>query len=105
MLENARRAPPLQQSDPASQNAERPSRAPKLHLEYLLLRLMAHRSNAPIWSHPETRTKLSAATAVSLLKRALKQGFASSVDDYLIEGLLAPYACFESGYSVGEGDG
>ena len=43
------------------------------------------------FGHPETRTKLSAATAMSLLKRALKQGFASSVDDYLIEGLLAPY--------------
>lgn len=42
--------------------------------------------------HPEARRKLSASTLLTLLKQALKQGFASSPDGSLLDGLLAPYA-------------
>ena len=41
--------------------------------------------------HPETRRKLGAANAAALLKQTLKQGFATSPDDEILDGLLAPY--------------
>lgn len=41
--------------------------------------------------HPETRRKLSASTAVTMLKQALKQGFATSPEDEVLDGILAPY--------------
>ncbi|MCA1555984.1 MAG: alpha/beta hydrolase, partial [Acidobacteria bacterium] len=41
--------------------------------------------------HPETRRKLSASTAVTMLKQALKQGFATSPEDEVLNGILAPY--------------
>lgn len=41
--------------------------------------------------HPDAYRKLSAATAMSLLRRALKQGFARTVDAEILDGLLAPY--------------
>lgn len=43
------------------------------------------------FGHPETRRKLSASDAVTMLKQALKQGFATSPEDELLDGLLAPY--------------
>jgi pimeloyl-ACP methyl ester carboxylesterase len=43
------------------------------------------------FGHPETRRKLSAASAITMLKGALKQGFAKSPDDELLDSLLAPY--------------
>jgi len=43
------------------------------------------------FGHPETRRKLSAASAITMLKQALKQGFAKSPDDELLDSLLAPY--------------
>lgn len=42
--------------------------------------------------HPETRRRLSAWTAILLMKQALKMGFASSPSNDLLDGLLAPYA-------------
>ncbi|MGQ0752107.1 MAG: alpha/beta fold hydrolase [Betaproteobacteria bacterium] len=44
------------------------------------------------FGHPEANRKLSAGTATMMLKQALKMGFASSPDDAVLEGLLAPYA-------------
>jgi pimeloyl-ACP methyl ester carboxylesterase len=44
------------------------------------------------FGHPETYRKLSASTALTLLKKALKQGFASNPSDELMDGLLAPYS-------------
>jgi pimeloyl-ACP methyl ester carboxylesterase len=41
--------------------------------------------------HPEVYRKLSASTAMTMLKQALKLGFASSPPDDLLKGLLAPY--------------
>ncbi|MCA1575239.1 MAG: alpha/beta hydrolase [Acidobacteria bacterium] len=41
--------------------------------------------------HPETRRKLSASTAVTMLKQALKQGFSTSPEDEVLDGILAPY--------------
>jgi pimeloyl-ACP methyl ester carboxylesterase len=35
---------------------------------------------------------MSAAAAMTVLKQALKRGFASSPDDEVLEGLLAPYS-------------
>lgn len=43
------------------------------------------------FGHPETRRKVSASTAITMLKQALKQGFATSPDDEMLDGLLAPY--------------
>lgn len=43
------------------------------------------------FGHPEAYRKISAATAITTLKLALKQGFASSPDDETLDGLLAPY--------------
>ncbi len=42
--------------------------------------------------HPETRRKVSASAAVTMLKQALKQGFSTSPEDEVLDGLLAPYA-------------
>lgn len=44
------------------------------------------------FGHPEVRRKLSAWTAVAMLKQALKLGFATSAPDELLDGWLAPYA-------------
>ena len=44
------------------------------------------------FGHPEAYHKLSASTALTLLKTALKQGFASTPSDELLDGLLAPYS-------------
>lgn len=41
--------------------------------------------------HPAARRKISASKTITMLKLALKQGFASSSEDGLLEGLLAPY--------------
>lgn len=41
--------------------------------------------------HPEADRKLSASSVSTLLRQALKQGFAGSPDSELLEGLLAPY--------------
>ncbi|CAN5525136.1 alpha/beta hydrolase [soil metagenome] len=43
------------------------------------------------FGHPEARRKMSAATAITSLKQALKMGFASSPSDELLNALLAPY--------------
>ncbi len=43
------------------------------------------------FGHPETRRKVSASTAITMLKQALKQGFATSPDDEILDGILAPY--------------
>ncbi len=43
------------------------------------------------FGHPETRRKLSAASAITMLKGALKQGFAKSPDEEMLDSLLAPY--------------
>jgi pimeloyl-ACP methyl ester carboxylesterase len=42
--------------------------------------------------HPEARRKLSAGAAVGLLERAVKAGCASSPEEEVLEGLLAPYS-------------
>lgn len=42
--------------------------------------------------HPEARRKLSASSLLTLLRQALKQGFTSSPNETLLEGLLTPYA-------------
>lgn len=44
------------------------------------------------FGHPGAYRKLSASTALRALKLMLRQGFASSPEDELLEGLLAPYA-------------
>ncbi len=43
------------------------------------------------FGHPDTRRRLSAWTAILLMKQAMKTGFASSPSDDLLDGLLAPY--------------
>lgn len=43
------------------------------------------------FGHPGAYRKLSASAALRLLKLMLRQGFASSPEDELLEGLLAPY--------------
>lgn len=43
------------------------------------------------FGHPEAQRKVSASTAMSTLRLALKSGFSSSPDDELMSGLLAPY--------------
>jgi pimeloyl-ACP methyl ester carboxylesterase len=43
------------------------------------------------WGHPETYRKLAASRAVTLLRQALKQGFASDPEEAWLEGLLSPY--------------
>lgn len=43
------------------------------------------------FGHPEAYRKMSAATAITTLKQALKMGFATSPGDDLLEALLAPY--------------
>lgn len=43
------------------------------------------------FGHPEIYRKFSASTAVKFLKKALKQGFASSPSDEFLDGVLAPY--------------
>jgi len=42
--------------------------------------------------HPEANRKLSASTALTMVGQALKMGFATSPDDALLGGLLAPYS-------------
>lgn len=42
------------------------------------------------FGHPEADRKLSAATATTLLREAVKQGFASTPSGELLDGLLAP---------------
>jgi pimeloyl-ACP methyl ester carboxylesterase len=42
--------------------------------------------------HPGASRKLSASTAITMLKQALKMGFADSPDEALLEALLAPYS-------------
>lgn len=42
--------------------------------------------------HPETRRRLSARTAILLMKQGLKMGFTSSPSNDLLDGLLIPYA-------------
>jgi pimeloyl-ACP methyl ester carboxylesterase len=42
--------------------------------------------------HPEANRKLSASAAMTMLRHALKMGFATSPDDALLEALLAPYS-------------
>lgn len=42
-------------------------------------------------THPGARRKLAASTVILLLKQALKQGFATTPADEVMEGLLAPY--------------
>lgn len=42
--------------------------------------------------HPGARRKLSASAMVALLEVALRQGFASSPEEDLLDGILAPYA-------------
>ncbi|RUL87957.1 alpha/beta fold hydrolase [Tautonia sociabilis] len=44
------------------------------------------------FGHPGAYRRLSATAALRLLKLMLRQGFARSPDDELLEGLLAPYA-------------
>lgn len=41
--------------------------------------------------HPEANRKMSATTAIKVLRQALKQGFSHSPDGALLDGLLAPY--------------
>ena len=43
------------------------------------------------FGHPEAYRKMSASTAITTLKQALKMGFATSPADDLLEALLAPY--------------
>lgn len=42
--------------------------------------------------HPETYRKLSASSAMKMLRQAIKGGFSSSPRSELLEGLLAPYS-------------
>lgn len=42
------------------------------------------------FGHPSANRKLSASTAVTLLRQALKQGFAQTPSDDVLEGLLSP---------------
>ena len=42
--------------------------------------------------HPEARRRMSAGTAVTMLKQGLKMGFATSPADDTLNGLLAPYS-------------
>ncbi|MDB5862505.1 MAG: Alpha/beta hydrolase fold protein [Betaproteobacteria bacterium] len=42
--------------------------------------------------HPEAYRKMSAGAAITMLRPALKMGFASSPADGVLDGLLAPYA-------------
>lgn len=44
------------------------------------------------FGHPEAYRKLSAANAMRLLRQGLKQGFATTPDDKVMDGLLSPYA-------------
>lgn len=44
------------------------------------------------FGHPEAYHKLSASISVTLLKKALKQGFASTPTAEFLDGLLAPYS-------------
>ncbi len=44
------------------------------------------------FGHPEANRKMSAGTAMTMLKQALKMGFAASPDDDVLSGLLAPYS-------------
>lgn len=44
------------------------------------------------FGHPGAYRKLSASMALALLKKALKQGFASDPSDELLDALLAPYS-------------
>jgi pimeloyl-ACP methyl ester carboxylesterase len=44
------------------------------------------------FGHPEAYRKMSAATALTMLRQALRMGFATSVDDSVFDGLLAPYS-------------
>ncbi|MDZ4783003.1 MAG: alpha/beta hydrolase [Planctomycetia bacterium] len=43
------------------------------------------------FGHPDANRKLSASAALSLLRAALKQGFARSPQEDVLDGLLAPY--------------
>jgi len=43
------------------------------------------------FGHPENRRKMSAGEASTMLKRALKSGFAVAPEDEFLDGLLAPY--------------
>ncbi len=43
------------------------------------------------FGHPEAYRKMSASTAITTLKQALKMGFAKSPADELLDALLAPY--------------
>lgn len=43
------------------------------------------------FGHPEAHHKMSAATAIKVLKQALKQGFAHSPPADALDGMLAPY--------------
>ena len=43
------------------------------------------------FGHPEAFRKMSASTAITTLKQALKMGFAKSPADELLDALLAPY--------------
>lgn len=44
------------------------------------------------FGHPGANRKMSASTAMAMLRQALKRGFASSPDGELLDGLLAPYS-------------
>lgn len=43
------------------------------------------------FGHPDTYHKMSAATAQTMLSKALSQGFAKKPDEAVLEGLLSPY--------------
>ncbi len=43
------------------------------------------------FGHPDTNRNLSASTALTMLRQALKKGFATSPDGHVLDGLLAPY--------------
>lgn len=43
------------------------------------------------FGHPEANRKLSASTALTAMRQALKQGFARTPDDAVLDGLLSPY--------------
>jgi pimeloyl-ACP methyl ester carboxylesterase len=43
-------------------------------------------------AHPELRKRVSASALISVLKLGLRQGFATRPPDFVLEGLLAPYA-------------
>ncbi|MDQ3687439.1 MAG: alpha/beta hydrolase [Acidobacteriota bacterium] len=44
------------------------------------------------FGHPETRRKVSASAAVTVLRKALEQGFATGPEDEILDGLLVPYS-------------